>query len=172
MTEAKKKSVVFVVALVVLAAIIVVVAAALSGCSGDENNTADPTPTETAAPEQTAEPAQTGTNGSTAASAGKSSGSTAKSPASGGSSSSSSNKTPAKNDTTKDNGRDKVEYVKNYGDNVEKGMEQSTDEFVDSLKDIGNAYNKGDVEGITNTVDSFTKGLGDYLGGIRDTIIP
>ena len=60
----------------------------------------------------------------------------------------------------------------NYGDNVEKGMEKSTDDFVKSLENIGNAYDKGDVEGITNTADDFTKGLGDYLGGIRDTIVP
>ena len=28
------------------------------------------------------------------------------------------------------------------------------------------------IEGITNTVDDFSKGLGDFLGGVKDSIIP
>ena len=171
MAETKKKSIVFVVALIVLAAMIVVVATALSGCSGNDNS-ADPTPTETAVPEQTAAPAASnGSVGSigSAASTGSTGGSSAKQPsASSGSSSSSTS-------GSKDNGgsdRNKLEYILNYGDNVEKGIEKSTDDFVKSLENIGNAYDKGDVEGIANTANDFTKGLGDYLGGIRDTIVP
>ena len=149
MAETKKKSIVFVVALIVLAAMIVVVATALSGCSGNDNS-ADPTPTETAVPEQTTAPtASNGSAGSigSAASTGSTGSSSAKQPsASSGSSSSTSG--------SKDNGgsdRNKIEYILNYGDNVEKGIEKSTDDFVKSLENIGNAYDKGDVEGIANT---------------------
>ena len=169
MAETKKKSIVFVVALIVLAAMIVVVATALSGCSGNDNS-ADPTPTETAVPEQTAAPAASnGSVGSigSAASTGSTGGSSAKQPSASSGSSSTSG--------SKDNGgsdRNKLEYILNYGDNVEKGMEKSTDDFVKSLENIGNAYDKGDVEGIANTANDFTKGLGDYLGSIRDTIVP
>ncbi len=169
MAETKKKSIVFVVALIVLAAMIVVVATALSGCSGNDNS-ADPTPTETAVPEQTAAPAASnGSAGSigSAASTGSTGGSSAKQPSASSGSSSTSG--------SKDNGgsdRNKLEYILNYGDNVEKGMEKSTDDFVKSLENIGNAYDKGDVEGIANTANDFTKGLGDYLGSIRDTIVP
>ena len=99
-----------------------------------------------------------------------SSSSTAKQPTKSGSGSSSS---PAKNDGgSKDDGRDKVDYIMNYGDNVENGVETAADDFVGSLKDIGNAYDKGNVEGIMNTVDDFSKGLGDFLDGIKDSIIP
>ena len=169
MAETKKKSIVFVVALIVLAAMIVVVATALSGCSGNDNS-ADPTPTETAVPEQTAAPAASkGSAGSigSAASTGSTGGSSAKQPSASSGSSSTSG--------SKDNGgsdRNKLEYILNYGDNVEKGMEKSTDDFVKSLENIGSAYDKGDVEGISNTAKDFTKGLGDYLGGIRNTIVP
>ena len=165
MAETKKKSVVFVVALIVLAAMIVVVATALSGCSGNDNS-ADPTPTETAVPEQTTAPAASnGSAGSIGSAA--STGSSAKQPSASSGSSSTSG--------SKDNGgsdRNKLEYILNYGDNVEKGMEKSTDDFVNSLENIGSAYDKGDVEGISNTAKDFTKGLGDYLGGIRNTIVP
>lgn len=169
MAETKKKSIVFVVALIVLAAMIVVVATALSGCSGNDNS-ADPTPTETAVPEQTTAPAASnGSAGSigSAASTGSTGGSSAKQPSASSGSSSTSG--------SKDNGgsdRNKLEYILNYGDNVEKGMEKSTDDFVKSLENIGNAYDKGDVEGISNTAKDFTEGLGDYLGSIRNTIVP
>ena len=169
MAETKKKSIVFVVALIVLAAMIVVVATALSGCSGNDNS-ADPTPTETAVPEQTTAPAASnGSAGSigSAASTGSTGGSSAKQPSASSGSSSTSG--------SKDNGgsdRNKLEYILNYGDNVEKGVETAADNFVGSLKDIGKAYDKGDVEGITNTVDDFSKGLGDFLGGIKGSIVP
>ena len=159
--------------LVVLAALIVILAASLSACSGDDNKADEPTPTETAQPEATTEPtsadASTVTGGNDAAVSGSSS-STAKQPTKSGSGSSSS---PAKNDGgSKDDGRDKVDYIMNYGDNVENGVETAADDFVGSLKDIGNAYDKGNVEGIMNTVDDFSKGLGDFLDGIKDSIIP
>ena len=86
--------------------------------------------------------------------------------------SSGSSSSSAKNDGSKDNGRDKIDYIMNYGDNVEKGVEGAADNFVGSLKDIGKAYDKGDIEGITNTVEDFSKGLGDFLGGIKDSIVP
>ena len=157
MAQTKKKNLFFVVALVVLAALIVILAATLSACSGDEDEKTEPTPTETVQPEATTEP--TSADAATAA----------KQPTKSSGSSSSS----TKNDGgSKDNGRDKGDYIKNYGDNVEKGVETEADDFVGSLKDIGKAYDKGDIEGITNTVEDFSKGLGDFLGGVKDSIIP
>ena len=80
MAQTKKRSILFVVALAVFAALIVILAATLSACSNDDNDTKEPTPTETAQPEVTTEPAsadvstgQTGdaaTTGSMTASAG------------------------------------------------------------------------------------------------------
>ena len=175
MAQTKKKSIFFVVALVVLAALIVILAATLSACSGDEDEKTEPTPTETVQSEATIEPdsanlptgAAAGSTGSTAVSGSNST--AAKQPTKSSGSSSSS----TKNDGgSKDNGRDKVDYIMNYGDNVEKGVETAADNFVGSLKDIGKAYDKGDVEGITNTVDDFSKGLGDFLGGIKGSIVP
>ena len=172
MAQTKKRSILFVVALAVFAALIVILAATLSACSNDDNDTKEPTPTETAQPEVTTEPASadvsTGKTGD-AATTGSMTGSAAKSPTksptkNGGSS--------TNNSGSKDNGRDKIDYIMNYGDNVEKGVEGAADDFVGSLKGIGNAYDKGDVEGITNTVDDFSKGLGDFLGGVKDSIIP
>ena len=96
--------------------------------------------------------------------------STAKQPTKSGSGSNSGS--TANNGGSKDNGRDKIDYIKNYGDNVEKGVEGAADDFVGSLKDIGNAYDKGDANGIMNTVGDFSKGLGDFLGGVKDSIIP
>lgn len=169
MAQTKKKSIFFVAALVVLAALIVILATTLSACSGDDNDTKEPTPTETAQPEATTEPASadaaTVTGGNDAAVSGSNS-TAAKQPTKSSGSSS-------KNDSgSKDNGRNKIDYIMNYGDNVEKGVEGAADDFVGSLKDIGNAYDKGDAEGITNTVEDFSKGLGDFLGGIKDSIVP
>ena len=65
-----------------------------------------------------------------------------------------------------------IEYIWNYGDNVEAGIESATGSFVDMLKNIGQAYDKGDVEGIISTPKTFVDGLKDYLGAIKDTIIP
>lgn len=169
MAQTKKKSIFFVVGLVVLAALIVILAASLSACSGDDNDKNEPAPTETVQPEATAEPtsadASTVNGGNDAAVSGSKS-STAKQPTKSGSGST------ANNGGSKDNGRDKIDYIKNYGDNVEKGVEGAADDFVGSLKDIGNAYDKGDANGIMNTVGDFSKGLGDFLGGVKDSIIP
>lgn len=159
-------------ALAVFAALIVILAATLSACSGDEDEKTEPTPTETVQPEATTEPtsadAATVTGGNDAAVSGSNSTAAKQPTKSSGSSSSSS-----KNDGgSKDNGRNKIDYIMNYGDNVEKGVEGAADNFVGSLKDIGKAYDKGDIEGITNTVEDFSKGLGDFLGGVKDSIIP
>lgn len=172
MAQTKKRSILFVVALAVLAALIVILAATLSACSGDEDEKTEPTPTETVQPEATTEPtsadAATVTGGNDAAVSGSKS-TAAKQPTKSSGSSSSS----TKNDGgSKDNGRNKIDYIMNYGDNVEKGVEGAADDFVGSLKDIGNAYDKGDVNGIMNTVGDFSKGLGDFLGGIKDSIVP
>ena len=172
MAQTKKKSILFVVALAVFAALIVILAATLSACSNDDNDTKEPTPTETVQPEATTEPtsadAATVTGSNDAAVSGSNS-TAAKQPTKSSGSSSSS----TKNDCgSKDNGRNKIDYIMNYGDNVEKGVEGAADDFVGSLKDIGNAYDKGDVNGIMNTVGDFSKGLGDFLGGVKDSIIP
>lgn len=171
MAQTKKRSILFVVALAVFAALIVILAATLSACSNDDNDTKEPTPTETVQPEATTEPtsadAATVTGGNDAAVSGSKS-TAAKQPTKSSGSSSSS----TKNDGSKDNGRNKIDYIMNYGDNVEKGVEGAADDFVGSLKDIGKAYDKGDIEGITNTVEDFSKGLGDFLGGIKDSIVP
>lgn len=168
MAQTKKKSIFFVVALVVLAALIVILAATLSACSGDKDEKTEPTPTETVQPEATTEPtsadAATVTGGNDAAVSGSNS-TAAKQPTKNGGSS-------TNNSGSKDNGRNKIDYIMNYGDNVEKGVETAADNFVGSLKDIGNAYDKGDIEGITNTVEDFSKGLGDFLGGVKDSIVP
>lgn len=172
MAQTKKRSILFVVALAVFSALIVILAATLSACSNDDNDTKEPTPTETVQPEATTEPtsadAATVTGGNDAAVSGSKS-TAAKQPTKSSGSSSSS----TKNDGgSKDNGRNKIDYIMNYGDNVEKGVEGAADDFVGSLKDIGNAYDKGDVNGIMNTVGDFSKGLGDFLGGVKDSIIP
>lgn len=169
MAQTKKKSIFFVVGLVVLAALIVILAASLSACSGDDNDKNEPAPTETVQPEATAEPTSADAstvNGSNDAAVSGSKAAAEKQPTKSGSGST------ANNGGSKDNGRDKIDYIKNYGDNVEKGVEGAADDFVGSLKDIGNAYDKGDANGIMNTVGDFSKGLGDFLGGVKDSIIP
>ncbi len=65
-----------------------------------------------------------------------------------------------------------LEYLWNYGDNVEAGIEAATDEFVAMIEGIGDAYDKGDVEAIKGTADTFINGLESYLGSIKDTTIP
>lgn len=66
----------------------------------------------------------------------------------------------------------KLETLWNYGDNVEAGVEAATDDFVAMLEGIGQAYDKGDVEGILNTPKTFVDGLKDYLGGIWGSVNP
>lgn len=174
MAQTKKKSLLFVVGLVVLAALIVILAASLSACSGDDNAN-DPAPTETTQPEPTTEPTSAdvtdGTTGDAAVSGGKTG--AAKQPGkSSGTTGGSNSGSTVNNGGSSDNGRDKIDYIMNYGDNVENGVETAADNFVGSLKDIGNAYDKGNVDGIMNTVGDFSKGLGDFLGGVKDSIIP
>lgn len=66
----------------------------------------------------------------------------------------------------------KLENLWNYGDKVESGVESATDDFVAMLEGIGNAYDKGDVEGILKTPETFVNGLQDYLGGIWGSVKP
>ena len=67
---------------------------------------------------------------------------------------------------------DKLENLWNYGDKVEAGVESATDDFVGMLEDIGQAYDKGDVEGILKTPKTFVDGLKDYLGSIAGSVKP
>lgn len=65
-----------------------------------------------------------------------------------------------------------LENIWNYGDYVEANVEAATDDFVAMLEGIGNAYDKGDVDGIKNTAKTFTDGLKTYLGAIKAGITP
>lgn len=66
----------------------------------------------------------------------------------------------------------KLENLWNYGDKVESGVESATDDFVAMLEGIGNAYDKGNVEGILKTPETFVNGLKGYLGGIWGSVKP
>ena len=65
-----------------------------------------------------------------------------------------------------------LENLWNYGDKVESGVESATDDFVGMLEGIGNAYDKGNVEGILNTPETFFGGLAGYLGSIFESVKP
>lgn len=66
----------------------------------------------------------------------------------------------------------KLETLWNYGDKVESGVESATDDFVGMLEGIGQAFDKGNVEGILNTPETFFGGLQDYLGSIFESVKP
>ena len=66
----------------------------------------------------------------------------------------------------------KLENLWNYGDKVGSGVESATDDFVEMLEGIGNAYDKGDVEGILKTPETFVNGLKGYLGSIWGSVRP
>ena len=65
-----------------------------------------------------------------------------------------------------------LENLWNYGDKVESGVESATDDFVGMLEGIGQAFDKGNVEGILNTHNTFVDGLQDYLGSIFESVNP
>ena len=65
-----------------------------------------------------------------------------------------------------------LEYLWNYGANVEAGVKGATDDFVAMLEGIGAAYDNGDVESIMKTPEVFVNGLKQYLGGIKDVTLP
>ena len=65
-----------------------------------------------------------------------------------------------------------LENLWNYGDKVESGVESATDDFVGTLEGIGQAFDKGNVEGILNTPQTFVDGLQGYLGSIFDSVNP
>ena len=66
----------------------------------------------------------------------------------------------------------KLETLWNYGDKVESGVESATDDFVGTLEGIGQAFDKGNVEGILKTPETFFGGLEDYLGSIFESVKP
>lgn len=66
----------------------------------------------------------------------------------------------------------KLENLWNYGDKVGSGVESATDDFVAMLEGIGNAYDKGNVEGILKTPETFVNGLKGYLGSIWGSVKP
>ena len=66
----------------------------------------------------------------------------------------------------------KLENLWNYGDKVESGVVSATDDFVGMLEGIGQAFDKGNVEGILNTHNPFVDGLQDYLGSIFESVKP
>ena len=65
-----------------------------------------------------------------------------------------------------------LENLWNYGDKVESGVESATDDFVAKLEGIGQAFDKGNVEGILNTHETFFGGLEDYLDSIFESVNP
>lgn len=65
-----------------------------------------------------------------------------------------------------------LENLWNYGDNVEAGVESATDDFVGMLEGIGQAFDKGNVEEIIKTPQTFVDGLQGYLGSILDSVKP
>ena len=65
-----------------------------------------------------------------------------------------------------------LETLWNYGDKVESGVESATDDFVAKLEGIGQAFDKGNVQGILNTPQTFVDGLRGYLGSIFDSVNP
>ena len=65
-----------------------------------------------------------------------------------------------------------LENLWNYGDKVESGVESATDDFVGMLEGIGQAFDKGNVEGILNTPQTFVEGLRGYLGSIFESVKP
>ena len=65
-----------------------------------------------------------------------------------------------------------LENLWNYGDKVESGVESATDDFVGMLEGIGQAFDKGNVEGILNTPQTFVDGLKGYLGSIFESVKP
>lgn len=66
----------------------------------------------------------------------------------------------------------KLETLWNYGDKVESGVESATDDFVGMLEGIGQAFDKGNVEGILNTPKTFVDGLRGYLDNIWSSVNP
>lgn len=66
----------------------------------------------------------------------------------------------------------KLENLWNYGDKVESGVESATDDFVAMLEGIGNAYDKGNVDEIIKTPETFVNGLKGYLGSIWGSVQP
>lgn len=65
-----------------------------------------------------------------------------------------------------------LENLWNYGDNVEAGVESATDDFVGMLEGIGQAFDKGNVQGILNTPKTFVDGLRGYLDSIFESVNP
>lgn len=65
-----------------------------------------------------------------------------------------------------------LENLWNYGDNVEAGVESATDDFVAKLEGIGQAFDKGNVEEIIKTPQTFVDGLQGYLGSIFESVKP
>ena len=65
-----------------------------------------------------------------------------------------------------------LENLWNYGDKVESGVESATDDFVGMLEGIGQAFDKGNVDGILNTPKTFVDGLRGYLDNIWSCVNP
>lgn len=65
-----------------------------------------------------------------------------------------------------------LENLWNYGDKVEAGVESATDDFVAKLEGIGQAFDKGNVEEIIKTPQTFVDGLQGYLGSIFESVKP
>lgn len=159
MTEqGNKKKLGLIIGGIVLVALIVVLIFSLSSCGGNEDEpeaTVEPTAAIDDKKDEVKDTKPSGT--STGSNSGTGSSGSNSGTAQGGSESSD---------------RDKLDYILNYGDNVENGVESAADKFVGELEDIGKGYDKGDIDKIGNTAGDFMNGLGDFLGGIKDSVIP
>lgn len=156
-----------VIGLVVTAVLIVALVLLLSSCGKADNDTADESPAEVT---ETAQPADKKDGAATAGTSAN--GATAGSP----------DKAPVKgNGTSSDNGtsssdRNKLEYIMNYDDNVEKGVNSANRDFESVINKVGNdissGVQKGDMSSVATGSQEFMNGVQDYVGSIINTVKP
>lgn len=156
-----------VIGLVAAAVLIVALVLLLSSCGKADNDTADESPaevTETAQPDDKkdgAATAGTSANGATA-------GSPDKTPVKG-------NGTGSNNGTSSSD-RNKLEYIMNYDDNVENGVNSANRDFEAVINKVGNdistGVQKGDMSSVATGSQEFMNGVQDYVGSIINTVKP
>ena len=155
------KTVAGVIGLVVTAVLIVVLVLLLSSCGKADNDTADENPAEVT---ETSQPDD------------KKDGAAAAGTVANGASAGSPDKTPVKGNGTSSNDRNKLEYIMNYDDNVEKGVNSANRGFEAVINKVGNdissGVQKGDMSSVATGSQEFMNGVQDYVGSIFNTVIP
>lgn len=156
-----------VLGIIILIAAIVCLVVALSSCGSDDSgkDVAEKPPVSDKAddgdtaddPAEDSEPATNNGSGS----------------GNGGSTAGGNNNTGAADNAPTENGGASLEewinYLKNYDDNVENGVEGATDDFTDMIDQVGDKMENGNYgEGF----DQFGTGLKDYLGGLAGSLTP